>query len=75
MTHDVTLPELGVTRTESSRQQQVAAVPLEVRTEYVEETNAAAVELATNGLLQHADRAAAQQWAASMAPPETAATA
>ncbi len=48
------LDDLGVTRSESSRWQQVAAVPEEARRSYVEETKAAGGEVTTAGLLRHA---------------------
>ena len=47
--HAATLPELGVTRSESGRWQQVALVPAAVRTGYVEETKADGGEVATSG--------------------------
>jgi hypothetical protein len=49
-----TLDELGVSRSESSRWQQVAAVPADVRREYVEETKAEKGEVSTAGLLRYA---------------------
>jgi hypothetical protein len=49
-----TLGELGVSRSDSSRWQQVADVPEDVRQEYVEETKAAHGEVSTAGLLRHA---------------------
>src|SRR5262249_41372800 len=52
-----TLDDLGVTRSESSRWQQVAAVPAEQRAEYVEDTNAAGGEVSTAGLLRRAAEA------------------
>ncbi len=52
-----TLSDLGVTRDESSRWQQVAAVPAEVRGAYVEETKAAKGEVSTDGLLRNASTA------------------
>lgn len=51
----VTLDGLGVSKMESSRWQQVAAVPPEVRQEYVDETKAARGEVSTAGLLRHAE--------------------
>jgi hypothetical protein len=48
------LRDLGVTKSESSRWQQVAKVPAEVRDEYVEETRAARGEVSTAGLLRRA---------------------
>jgi hypothetical protein len=48
------LESLGVTKSESSRWQQVAAVPAERRAEYVEETRAAGGEVSTADLLRHA---------------------
>src|SRR5215472_8733690 len=59
------LADLGVSRSESSRWQQVAAVPAEVRAEYVEETKAAGEEISTDGLLKHADAAQADEALAS----------
>ena len=55
----MTLPDLGVSRMESSRWQRVAAVPSERRAAYVEETKAAGGEVSTAGLLRHAAVAAA----------------
>ena len=52
-----TLGDLGVTKSESSRWQHVAAVPADTRQQYVEETKAAGEEISTDGLLQHADAA------------------
>ena len=49
-----TLGQLGLTRSESSRWQQVADVPEDVRHGYVEETKAAKGEVSTAGLLRHA---------------------
>ncbi len=49
-----TLSDLGITRDDSSRWQQVASVPPAVRAEYVEETKAAKGEVSTAGLLRHA---------------------
>jgi hypothetical protein len=48
-----TLDELGVSKSESSRWQQVANVPEDVREDYVEETKAAKGEVTTAGLLRH----------------------
>ena len=56
------LADLGVSRSESSRWQQVAAVPPEVRAEYVEETKAAGEEISTDGLLKRAEQA---EWEAA----------
>ena len=67
----VSLGDLGVTKSESSRWQRVASVPPEVRAEYVEETKAAGEEVSTDGLLKHAELTAAQRLAAALAPPET----
>ena len=47
------LRDLGVSRSESSRWQQVAAIPPEVRSRYVEETKAAKGEVSTAGLLRY----------------------
>jgi hypothetical protein len=49
-----TLSDLGVSRNESSLWQQVAAVPPEVRTGYIDETRAARGEVSTAGLLRYA---------------------
>src|SRR5215472_3209828 len=65
------LADLGVSRSESSQWQQVAAVPPEVRAEYVKETRAAGEEVSTDGLLKHAELTAVQRLAADLAPPET----
>jgi hypothetical protein len=65
------LSDLGVGRMEASRWQEVAAVPPEVRSEYVKETKGAGGEVTTSGLLRHAENAAAQRWTANMAAPET----
>ncbi len=50
----VHLATLGVTKSESSRWQQVATVPADARFSYVEETKAAGGEVTTAGLLRHA---------------------
>jgi hypothetical protein len=47
---------MGVTKSDSSRWQQVAGVPAEIRQEYVDETTAARREVSTAGLLRHAQR-------------------
>jgi hypothetical protein len=49
-----TLDDLGITKSESSRWQQVASVPDEVRQQYVDATRAARQEVSTAGLLRHA---------------------
>jgi hypothetical protein len=49
------LQDLGVSRNESSRWQQVAAVPEGDRQTYVEETKTAQGEVSTAGLLRHAE--------------------
>jgi hypothetical protein len=67
----VSLGDLGVTKSESSRWQQVAGVPPAVRTEYVEETTAASGEVSTDGLMRHAERAAVDRFTAELAPPDT----
>lgn len=54
MSQAATFDDLGVSRSDSSRWQQVAAVPAERRAEYVEETKAAGGEVSTAGLLRHA---------------------
>lgn len=54
-----TLDDLGVTASESSRWQQVAAVPADQRAEYVAETKAARGEVSTAGLLRHSSAAPA----------------
>ncbi len=46
------LHDLGVSRSESSRWQQVAAIPQEERQQYIEETKAAKGEVSTAGLLR-----------------------
>ncbi|TMC08254.1 MAG: hypothetical protein E6J41_13880, partial [Chloroflexi bacterium] len=48
-----TLGQLGVSRSESSRWQQVAAIPAEDRASYVEATKAVKGEVSTAGLLRH----------------------
>jgi hypothetical protein len=48
------LSQLGVTKSDSSRWQQVASVPGEVRQEYLDATRAARQEVSTAGLLRHA---------------------
>jgi hypothetical protein len=48
------LGDLGVTKSESSRWQQVAAVPAAVRQEYHDSTKAARGEVSTAGLLRYA---------------------
>jgi hypothetical protein len=53
----VSLDDLGVTRSESSRWQQVAAVPAAVRQEYHHTTKTARGEVSTAGLLRYARRA------------------
>jgi hypothetical protein len=52
--HAATLIDLGVTNSESSRWQQVAAVPVEVRRTYFDETRSAGSEVTTAGLLRYA---------------------
>ncbi|HEY7202086.1 MAG TPA: hypothetical protein VIC57_17835 [Candidatus Dormibacteraeota bacterium] len=54
-----TLDELGVSKSESSRWQQVASVPADDRRAYVEETRAAGGEVSTAGLLRHSRPSAA----------------
>lgn len=49
-----TLLDLGISKSDSSRWQQVAAIPSEQRASYVEETRAAGGEVSTAGLLRHA---------------------
>jgi hypothetical protein len=68
----VTLGELGIGRMESSRWQQVAAVPPDVRAEYVEETRAAKGEVSTDGLLKHIKSRAAQPTGEPAQAPEEA---
>jgi hypothetical protein len=48
---------MGVSKSESSRWQQVAGVPADTRQQYVEETKAAGEEISTDGLLKHAEQA------------------
>jgi len=51
------LGDLGVSRSDSSRWQQVASVPADVRQQYVDETKVERGEVSTAGLLRHAQRA------------------
>ncbi len=55
------LDELGVSKDDSSRWQRVAAVPADVRREYVDQTKAAKREVSTAGLLRHAQNRAADE--------------
>jgi hypothetical protein len=48
------MSDLGISRSDASRWRQVAAVPVDVRRQYVEETNALGGEVTTAGLLRHA---------------------
>ena len=57
--HAATLDELGVTKSESSRWQRVAAVSADRRAEYVEGTIAAGGEVSTAGLLRRSAEAGA----------------
>jgi hypothetical protein len=57
-----TLNELGVGKFESSRWQQVAAVPVAMREAYVDEARAAGGEVTTAGLLRYAASASAGAW-------------
>jgi hypothetical protein len=50
------LEDLGVSKSESSRWQQVAAVPADTREAYVEDTKEAGGEVTTSGLLRHAEQ-------------------
>jgi hypothetical protein len=47
------LGDLGITRNESSRWQRVAAIPPDVRAEYVAQARTAGAEVSTAGLLRH----------------------
>jgi hypothetical protein len=53
----IQLADLGITLSQSSRWQQVSAIPAETRRSYVEETKAAGGEVTTAGLLRHAAQA------------------
>jgi hypothetical protein len=53
--HDATLPDLGVTKSESSRWQRLAAVRVEVRRAYADETRAGDRDVTINGLLRFAE--------------------
>jgi hypothetical protein len=50
--HGVTLPDLGISRMESSRWQHLAAVPADVRRAYVEDARAGGKDITINGLLR-----------------------
>jgi ParB-like nuclease domain len=47
------LTSLGISKSESSRWQQVADVPADTRQQYVEETTTASREVSTDGLMRH----------------------
>lgn len=63
------LDDLGVTKSESSRWQQIADVPEPIREEYVQETKAGGGEVTTAGLLRHAEEKAADRWAQTAPVP------
>jgi hypothetical protein len=64
--HDATLPDLGVTKSESSRWQRLAAVQADVRRAYVEDGKARGQDITINGLLRFA---AAKSASAETAQP------
>lgn len=64
----VSLHNLGVTRAESSRWQQVASIAPELRGQYVEETKAAKGEVSTAGLLRYATDRTGEQLAEQAGP-------
>ena len=64
-----TLADLGVSRSEASRWKQVAAIPEDVRHEYVEETKAARGEVSTAGLLRYAGDVTAKSAEDQIEPP------
>lgn len=57
MSQPATFAELGITRSEASRWQQVAAVAAERRAEYVQQARAVRDEVSTAGMLRHAAEA------------------
>jgi hypothetical protein len=59
--HDATLPDLGVTKSESSRWQRLADVPAGVRQAYAEEARANDAEVTIAGLLRIAAAATASE--------------
>lgn len=59
--HDATLPDLGITKSESSRWQRLAAVPADVRQAYAEEARANDAEVTIAGLLRIAASATAPE--------------
>lgn len=65
-----TLDDLGVTHDESSRWQAVAAIPPEVRQEYVAESNEREAEVTRAGLLRFAHPRDAAPRIADLRPPE-----
>lgn len=66
-----TLKLLGVTKSESSRWQQVAAVPPDVRKRYVQEVEATRGEVTTAGLLRFWRRLQDQEPPAARPRPQT----
>jgi hypothetical protein len=59
--HDATLPDLGVTKSESSRWQRLADVPADIRQAYAEEARANDAEVTIAGLLRVAAAATASE--------------
>ena len=52
MSHRATLPELGISRSQSARWQRIAGIPGDILDQYIDETIEAQLELTIAGVLR-----------------------